>query len=323
MSVLVLTEAELREHVPMDLASLAEVENAFTWLASGKVSMPPIMHVEVDHQSDVDIKSAYVRGQDAFAVKMASGFFGNTDLGLPSASGMVVLLSAQTGFCQAVFLDNGYLTDLRTGLAGAVAAKHLAKQSISTVGVIGTGGQARYQVESLSLIRSFERLLVAGRSDGNTQRYVEDMRRRLSVDVQVADSIESLVRESEVIVTTTPSKSPLIEAGWVQPGTHITAMGADLPGKQEVDASLWEAADVAVCDSIAQCAIGGELQHRPGDKGRGVIELGQITAGTLPGRGTDEQITLCDLTGTGVQDTAIGLAAFRSVQAAGAGVAIG
>ena len=130
MAVLVLTEQELRQCTPMDEESLNQVENAFTWLAQGKVEMPPIMHIEVDEQSDVDIKSAYVRGLDSFAVKLASGFFNNPNLGLSSSSAMVVLMSARTGFCEAVLLDNGYLTDLRTGLAGAVAARHLAPETV-------------------------------------------------------------------------------------------------------------------------------------------------------------------------------------------------
>lgn len=322
MSVLILSEAELREYVRMNLETLAEVEKAFTWLESGEVAMPPVMHVEVDHQSDVDIKSAYVKGESGFAVKMASGFFGNTSIGLPSSSGMVVLLSSKTGFCQAVLLDNGYLTDLRTGLAGAIAAKYLAKNRVSTVGVVGTGGQARYQIESLALVRSFDRLLVVGRSQEGAERYVQDMRARLSLEVQIASSVESLVRESEIIVTTTPSTEPVILSEWLRPGTHVTAIGADLPGKQEVDDLIWEKADLRVCDSIAQCAIGGELQHYQGSKEINLIELGQITSGVKSGRKSDDQITFCDLTGTGVQDTAVGLAAYRAALSAGVGVFI-
>ena len=161
MSVLVLTEPELRQCARIDATVLAAVEDAFTWLAEDRVMMPPIMHIEVAAApGDVDIKSAYVRGLDTFAVKIGSGFFGNSALGLPSSSAMMVVLSAQTGFCEAVLLDNGYLTDLRTGLAGAVAAKYLAPERVSTVGVIGAGAQARYQVRCLQLVRDFERIVV-------------------------------------------------------------------------------------------------------------------------------------------------------------------
>ena len=326
MTVLVLTEAELRSSVPMDQESLQQIENAFTWIAQDKVSMPPVMHIEVDAQSDVDIKSAYVRGLDAFAVKLASGFFNNPSLGLSSSSGMVVLMSSKTGFCEAVLLDNGYLTDLRTGLAGAVAASHLAPEVVNTVGVIGAGAQARYQIESLRLVRNFDKLLGSGRSPANVDAYVQEMSDRLGIEVAAADSPEQLVRECQIVVTTTQSKSPVIEAQWLHPGLHITAMGADLPGKQELDAKILTAVDRLVCDRKTQCLIGGELQHGVGqgtiDESTEVFELGQITSGKVPGRTDQQQITLCDLTGTGVQDTAIALTARDKALAQGMGVSI-
>jgi ectoine utilization protein EutC len=326
MSVLILSEREIRECVSMDNEALRQVESAFTWLAEGRVEMPPAMHIEVDHQSDVDIKGAYVRGQDAFAVKMASGFFGNSQAGIPSASGMVVMLSAKTGFCQCVFLDNGYLTDLRTGLAGAVCAQHLAPKSANTVGVVGAGAQARYQIEALRLVRDFDRLLVHGRSDSNVENYIADMTQRLGVEVSRAESLEQLVTDSQVVVTTTQSKDALIQAQWLHPGLHITAMGADLPGKQELEPAVLAKADLVVCDSRAQCSIGGELQHALADENPieigNVVELGQVTSGQLPGRTSESQVTVADLTGTGVQDTAIALEAYRKALQQNMGTAV-
>ena len=326
MTVLVLTEAELREAVTMDEESLLQVENAFTWLAEDKVAMPPVMHIEVDAHSDVDIKGAYVRGLETFAVKLASGFFNNPSLGLSSSSGMMVLMSAKTGFCEAVLLDNGYLTDLRTGLAGAVAARHLAPETVLTVGVIGAGAQARYQIESLKLVRDFERLLVVGRSRENVDAYIEYMSAKLGVEVTAADSTERLVSESQVVVTATQSKTPVIDVNWLHPGLHVTAMGSDLPGKQELDPKILTAVDRLVCDTKEQCFIGGELQHgvKTGviDDGSDVIELGQVTAGREPGRSDPQQVTLCDLTGTGVQDTAIAITARDKALAQGMGVTI-
>lgn len=323
MSVLILDEAQLRACVRIDASTLDQVETAFTWLAEDRVSMPPVMHIEVDHQSDVDIKGAYVRGLDAFAVKIASGFFGNFTHGLPNASGMVVLLSAKTGFCECVFLDNGYLTDLRTGLAGAVAGKHLAPKRVDTVGVIGAGAQARYQVESLCLVRDFERVLVAGRIRQRVQDYCDEMTQRLGIEVAPAASREELVRESQLVVTTTQAKESLIEAAWVHQGLHITAMGSDLPGKREIDPQILAMADKVVCDSHPQCVIGGELQHaETAGLDISVTELGAITSGRVKGRERDEQITVCDLTGTGVQDTAIALQAYRQAVAQDMGIRV-
>ena len=283
-----------------------------------------IMHIEVaENNGDVDIKSAFVKGLDSFAVKMGSGFFNNPQLGLPSSSAMMVLLSAKTGFCEAVLLDNGYLTDVRTGLAGAVAARFLAPETVDTVGVIGTGAQARYQIKSLKLVRDFERLLVIGRTSERTSAYIDEMHNALGIDVAAVESVEQLVRESQIVVSTTPSRQALIEAEWLHPGLHITAMGSDLAGKQELAADVLGLVDVLVCDRQSQCFSMGELQH---GLSAGIIteesdiyELGELTSGRVAGRRSPQDITVCDLTGTGVQDTAIALVAYRKAIQSGLG----
>jgi len=324
MSVLVLTESELRQCVGLDHEALEAVQNAFTWLADDKVVMPPIMHIEVaENNGDVDIKSAFVKGFDSFAVIMSSGFFNNPRLGLPSSSAMMVLLSAKAGFCEAVLLDNGYLTDVRTGLAGAVAAKFLAPETVDTVGVIGTGAQARYQIKSLKLARDFERLLVSGRTSERTSAYIDEMHNALGVDVVAVESVEQLVRESQIVVSTTPSREALIEAEWLHPGLHITAMGSDLAGKQELAADVLGFADVLVCDRKSQCFSMGELQRGLSagiiTEESAIFELGELTSGRVAGRRPPQDITVCDLTGTGVQDTAIALVAYRKAMQSGLG----
>ena len=324
MPVLILTESELRACVGFDAESLRATEDAFTWLSEGKVEMPPVMHIEVaEHRGDVDIKSACVRGLDHLAVKVASGFFDNPKLGLPSGGAMVVVLNAKTGFCEAVMLDNAYLTDLRTGLAGAVAARYLAPETVRTVGVLGSGAQARYQVRALRLVRDFERVLVSARDAGRTAAYAAQMSESLGLPVQ-ATTPEALVRESELVITTTPARSPIVDAAWLHPGLHITAMGADLPGKQELDPEVLRSAGRVVCDRREQCLAMGELQHAAEllDGGNPPIELGDLTSGRTPGRQSAEEITVCDLTGTGVQDTAIASLALTRARALGAGTVI-
>ena len=324
MPVLILTESELRACVGFDTECLRTIEDAFTWLSQGKVEMPPVMHIEVaEHRGDVDIKSACVRGLDHLAVKVASGFFENPRHGLPSGGAMVVVLSAKTGFCEAVMLDNAYLTDLRTGLAGAVAARYLAPETVRTVGVLGSGAQARYQVRALRLVRDFERVLVSARDAGRTAAYAAQMSASLGLPVQ-ATTPEALVRESELVITTTPARSPIVDAAWLHPGLHITAMGADLPGKQELDPEVLRSADRVVCDRREQCLAMGELQHAAEllEGGNSPIELGELTSGRTPGRQSAEEITVCDLTGTGVQDTAIASLALTRARALGAGTVI-
>jgi ornithine cyclodeaminase len=327
MAISVLTESEIRQCAPMDEAALTAVEDAFTWLAEGKVEMPPVMHIEVaENNGDVDIKSACVRGLESFAVKIASGFFDNPKLGLPSSSAMMVVLSAKTGFCEAVLLDNGYLTDLRTGLAGAVAAKYLAPATVETVGIVGAGAQARYQLECLSLVRPFSRVLVRGRSAENVAAYIAEMAQALGVEVVEAESMERLVAESQLVVTTTQSREAIIRAEWLHPGLHVTAMGSDLAGKQELDARVLGRVDRLVCDSRSQCLVLGELQHGLAagviDEHSEIDELGWITAGKVSGRRSAKEITLCDLTGTGVQDTAIATLTLARARESGLGVII-
>ncbi|MEJ2169728.1 MAG: cyclodeaminase [Desulfobacterales bacterium] len=327
MKVIVLTEAELRQVVKVDHRAVAAIEDAFTWLAEDKVAMPPVMHIEVsEYQGDVDIKSAYVSGLDRFAVKIGAGFFQNYRLGLPNSPAMMVVISAKTGVAEAILLDNAYLTDVRTGAAGAVAAKHLAPSEVTTAGVIGAGAQGRYQMMGLKTVRGFERLLVYDLDEGRVKQYAAEMESILGVEILPAANAEEVIRQSQAVVTCTPARRPYVEASWLHPGLHITAMGADLAGKQELEAKAVAGADILVCDRKTQSFKMGEFQHafKAGliSEASPVIELGEITAGRRPGRQNDHQITICDLSGTGVQDTAIAHLALEQALRHGLGTEI-
>jgi len=320
----ILNEAELRGCVALDLDSIRCVEDGFRALATQPVVMPPILHLEIaEHHGEVDVKTAYVPGLESFAMKMSPGFFDNPKIGLPSVNGLMVVFSAKTGLVEAVLLDNGYLTDVRTAAAGAVAAKWLAREDAGRVGIVGAGVQARLQLEALTLVRAVTDAQVWARDPKKATAFAAEMERRLGVPVAPADSLEGLVRASDVVVTTTPSKAPLIQAEWLHPGLHITAMGSDADYKNELAPGVLAAADLYVPDRLAQCAILGELHHAvaagamPADAD--FAELGQIVAGLAPGRGGADQITVCDLTGTGVQDTAIATLARGRAEAQAAG----
>lgn len=322
--MLILTEKELQGCVTLDEESLSAVEGAFSSLAGGHVVMPPILRLDVeDRHGEIDVKTAYIPGLDSFAVKMSPGFFDNPSKGLPSTNGLMVLFSAHTGLVEAVLLDNGYLTDVRTALAGAVAAKYLARDDVETVGVIGTGSQARYQVEALGLVRDFSRVLVWGRDSVKAEACAKDISNSLGVEAVACEQPEKVVAESMIVVTTTPATVPLVESGWLHPGLHITAMGSDAEHKNELDPAIISACDAFVCDTRAQSAILGELHHAiekgavPSDVE--VTELGQLITGEQEGRRGPDDITVCDLTGTGAQDTAIARLAFQKALAATAG----
>jgi len=311
-------EEEIRKFVAVNEKAIQIVEDGFTALASGNVTLPPIMRIDIpENNGEIDVKTAYIKGLDTFAIKISSGFFNNPILGLPSLSGMMILFNTTTGLTESILLDNGYLTDVRTAAAGAVAAKYLAKQKIQNVGVIGTGIQARYQIEALSKVRKFDTIQVYGRNEEAAHKYAAEMEANLGKKVIIAKSPEQVVKESEVVVTTTPATSPIIKAEWLHPGLHITAMGSDAEHKQELDAKIFGQADLIVCDVKSQVFRLGELHHAKEQNilhdDSAILEIGEITAGLKNGRENDQQITVCDLTGTGVQDTVIARFAYEQL----------
>lgn len=305
----ILTEAELRSHVQLDPGLVEVIEAGFMALARGGVVLPPILSMNLAQvHGEVDVKTAYIPGFDGFAIKVSPGFFDNPKIGLPSLNGLMILFSAQTGQVQAVYLDNGYLTDLRTAAAGAVAARHLAPAVVQTAGVIGTGVQARLQMQAAHLVRPFQRVLVHGRDMDKARACAADLAAALGVRAEAVSNPSALVAESQLVVTTTPSRVPILQADWLHPGLHITAMGADQPGKTEIAPAALMAADAYICDRVSQCETSGELEGAlaSGLWTKGTpAELGQVIIGEKPGRVSPDDITICDLTGTGVQDTAI------------------
>ncbi len=307
--VRILTETELRGLIGLDRALVDVVEGAFAALSGGKVVMPPVMSMELaEAHGEVDVKTAYIPGLPGFAIKVSPGFFDNPKLGLPSLNALMILFSARTGLVEALFLDNGYLTDLRTAAAGAVAARHLAPARVETAGVIGTGVQARLQIRAARLERAFSRVLVWGRDADKAAACAADLAAELGIEARAEPDPARLVAESQLVVTTTPATEPVLRADWLHPGLQITAMGSDQAGKGELEPAALMAADLYVADRVSQCRAMGEL--------RGAIaaglwtrgdppELGDIVTGAAPGRMSDDAVTICDLTGTGAQDTAI------------------
>jgi ectoine utilization protein EutC len=323
MSIKIFKEQEIRNLIQYPEA-IAAMEKAFAAYSAGKAMVPPVVHLDVpENEGEVHIKSAYVLGTPSFTVKIASGFYKNKERGLPLSGGMMIVFDSQTGYPLAFLLDNGYLTDFRTAAAGAVASKYLASQEIQQVGVIGGGMQGRMQVQALSFVRKFRRVKVYDHRTINIVRYLEDMRGKVDADFSAAGTVRDAVRGSQIVITATPSRDPLIDAAWVEPGTHITAVGSDGPHKQELDTHILAKADRVFADSIEQCIKLGEIHHaikaellkREDIDG----ELGQVISGAIPGRQSANEITVCDLTGVGVQDAYIAALAFEKANASNAG----
>ncbi|WP_299756544.1 ectoine utilization protein EutC [uncultured Boseongicola sp.] len=306
----ILTEAELRKAVPLDLDTIQCIEDGFRALAGGNVAMPPILSMAIkDFNGEVDVKTAYVPGLDSFAVKISPGFFDNPKIGLPSTSGLMVLFSARTGQLEALLLDNGYLTDVRTAAAGAVAARILSREDSSSAAIFGSGMQSRLQLKALCLVRPIERALIWARNSEAAKALAAELTTDLGIEVAAVDDPQTAVAQAAVIITTTPASSPILKADWLRPGQHVTAMGSDQNHKGELEPACLKRADLYVPDRLSQTRNLGELRNAIAagliSPDASFAELGEIICGTAAGRISAEQITIADLTGTGVQDTAI------------------
>ena len=312
----IIEEAALRAVVTPEVA-VRVIREAFRADGEGRTHVPPVINLEVPAaRGEFHVKTALVDGVPHVAVKIASGFLDNTSKGLPSGSGLMAVFDAATGLPAALLLDNGFLTDIRTGAAGAVAADVLAPRAIRTVGVLGSGLQARYQIECLRVVRDVARIVAWSPTRERLEAYCAAMRAR-GVEAIAAADPEHVCREADVLITATPSRQPLVEAAWLRPGQHVTALGSDSPGKQELEAACLSAADVVAVDRYSQCAAFGELKHAIewGLTARKTVsELGAIVAGRAPGRTDAAELTIADLTGVGFQDTAIASAALQLVR---------
>lgn len=323
---LILREQEIRALLD-PAACIQAMQHAFAAYATGKAQLPPVINLEVpEHQGEVHIKTGHLSGGAYYAVKIASGFYGNAALGLPSSNGMVLVFDARSGAPAAFLLDNGFITDLRTAAAGALAAKYLARKTVRAVAVIGSGAQARYQIKLLSLVRTFRKARVWGRNREKAEACAEDLR-RAGVSGQpafrVAETVEQAVRDADVILTVTASREPLVRAEWLSPGATVIAVGSDGPDKQELDVGVLARADRIVADSLPQCLRLGEIHHavEQGAIGKEKVnaELGEVAAGLKPGRQNDQELIVCDLTGVGVQDVAAASLVMERALAAGVG----
>ena len=309
MDVLVLREGEIRGLISPTQA-LSAVREAFAALSRAQATLPGVLHLDIPaHEGEVHVKGAYLHGSPFYSIKMATGFYQNPSRGLPVGSGLVLVFDAMTGFPSAILFDNGYLTELRTGAAGALAADLLARRSVRRAGILGSGSQARYQLEALLGVRRPQEVVVWSRRRDRAVACAAEMQARHGLPVTAVSAAREAVEGCQIVITTTPARSPIVRAEWIAGGTHVTAVGSDGPDKQELEAAVLGRADKVVVDRLEQCRRFGELHHAL-DAGvltveRVHAELGDLAAGLKPGRISDEEVTVADLTGVGVQDAAV------------------
>lgn len=285
---------------------IASVEEGYKAYCSGQVTQPDIVSVEIpEHNGEMDIKSGYSKNTQIISVKCASGFYDNQKkTELPNSMSTVLLFDGSTGFPLCI-MDGSLITGYRTGAAGAVSARVLARKDAKDVAVIGTGEQARMQILALNAVLPVERILVWGRSAEQLSVYRREMEEAVGCKVEICAEPEAAVKTADIIITTTPSKTPIVKKEWIRPGSHIIAVGADMEGKQELDAAIFQGAKVVV-DNRSQCMTRGETQNPLKQE---IIsqeeihcEIGEILLGRKPGRENDAEITIFDATGMAVQD---------------------
>jgi ornithine cyclodeaminase len=269
-----------------------------------------------DPPGDVHIKYGYLTDDDYYVIKIASGFFESPSSSRYISDGLILLFKKGTGELACALLDKCHLTNVRTAAAGAVSAKYLAPKNIDCIGILGAGTQGRMQVEYLSPVIDCKDIMVWGLSQEELDDYKKDME-SLGYRIQTTLNTEDIADRCNLIVTATPSKSPLLSADKIRKGTHITAMGSDTPEKIELDPKILQKADIVVADSISQCLLRGEIHQalKAGvlEKER-VVELGNVIAQPELRRTSEDQITVADLTGVAVQDIQIAKAVFHALE---------
>lgn len=286
------------------------VAAAFATFSQGLGEAPVVVFAPAGEDGDVHVKSAWLAGHSIFTVKVAAWFAARADSGRSAASGYIAVHDAQTGDLLALLQDEHYLTDIRTAAAGAVATRLLARRCAHRLAVLGTGVQAHLQILAACAVRPIDTVAIWGRG----RAAAESLRRVLEselpgVDIRIADSAESATRESDILITATSSRRAIVSGEWLQPGQHVTAVGADDPSKAELDTGCFLHADVLVVDSRTEAPRhAGDLRSAIES---GIIteadidaEIGELVLGTQPGRQDDEQITIAKLIGLGIQDLA-------------------
>jgi len=293
---------------------VAAMEKGFVQYSNGKVVVPPVGELIFENPpGDVHIKYGYVKKEDYYVIKIASGFYENPKLGVASGQGLMLLFNQKTGELVSILLDEGYLTNIRTAAAGALVAKYFAPQKVEAIGIIGTGVQARLQLLYLQKVKPCKRVWLWGRTIAHTEQLKAKLDNNFEITI-AATPIE-VAQNANLIVTTTPSENPLLKSEAIEPGTLITAVGSDTANKQELGSIILQKADLVIADSLPQSKSRGEV-YQANKEGvldeRKVVELGAAIQDEQLQRRNDKQIIVADLTGVAVQDIMIASAVYSN-----------
>ena len=323
MKTLLLNKDDVGEVIDLD-AVFSAVENGYRSFNSGKVIQPDFMSVElpdshacIDFKGGLDLDSGYITLKSS-----AGGYKGNPDLGLPTGMNTVMLFEANTGALKCV-MDGTWITGCRTAAAGAISVKYLAREDAKTLSIIGAGNQARRQLRAILRVRDFTEVRVWNASPDALDAYVREMSAETGFDIRKCATAEEAVRAADVVVTTTRAhRGPIVQRDWLKPGTHVVAIGSDMPDKQELSVDIFKDAKV-VNDSVDLCVKYGDTHHavEQGVIGREDIhaEIGDIILGKKAGRENPDEITVFDSVGMAIQDTATVAMLYRAAVEKGLG----
>jgi alanine dehydrogenase len=317
---LILTNSDIRRLIDMP-SVLKAVEKAFLYHGKGLADMPPKVYIHLDkYGGDFRAMPAYIKGMEVCGIKWVNVHPGNARAGLPTVMAVIILNDPSSGLTLCI-MDGTLVTNLRTGAAGGVAAKYLARKDSSVVGLVGCGIQARSQLSALNELFRIKAVRVWGRGKDCVKRFLKDTA-SLSLDVEAKKDVRDCVEGADIVVTTTPSRRPIVRCRWIKPGTHINAIGADAKGKEELDPALLKRAMIVV-DDRRQASHSGEI-NVPLSKGilaeKDIYAtLGEILAGKKRGRTSQDAITVFDSTGLAIQDMVVADLIYRKAIAAHAG----
>jgi alanine dehydrogenase len=301
-----LSMAEIKALLDMP-TTLTEVEAAFASLARGRAQMPPKVYLDFKkYNGDLRIMPTYLEEWDIAGTKIVNVHPGNASRGLPTVMATIILNDPKTGALLAV-MDGTYITNMRTGAAGGIAAKYLARKDSKVVGLVGTGAQAEAQLLALHCLFKIEKVKAASLDYKMTGEFAKSMSKKTGLAIEAVKTIKEAV-DADIVCTTTPSREPIVDRKWIKPGTHINAIGADAAGKEELDPAILQTAKIVI-DNWAQASHSGEI-NVPLAKGlitkdNVYAELGEIIIGKKAGRENNEEITVFDSTGLAIQDICV------------------
>lgn len=302
------------EQLIQNIDVVSAMEEGFIAYSNGNTVVPPVGELIFEEpKGEAHIKYGYIKNDDYYVIKVASGFYDNPKLGIASSQGLMLLFNQKTGQPVAILLDEGFLTDIRTAAAGSLAARYFAPKQISAIGIIGTGIQAKLQLQYLQKYTPCKTVWVWGRTPENAAKFKSDL--GTDFDIHIAKTPKEVAAHSNLIVTTTPSETPLLKAEDISPGTHITAVGSDTSEKQELSCDLLAKADIVIADSIPQSKSRGEIYRAVKDgklAPEKVVELGKAIQNPSLQRTNEQQISIVDLTGVAVQDIMIAKAVYTN-----------